>query len=344
MNWGFWNKNMDTDQNLPDIFPFPVVYDDFIRTDIIATYTQILTDTVERTHGLTDKEEEVLWDNCMVSDAPQGLISLLATAMEKMNELFLVYNKGGSGVLRQADQLERAQIQADYKLYGKSSAGVQISFQKYRRTEMLRIYSGFEYYATSSLFKNVNLSKAVQIKINDMRASVSLHDASVAKDQAKLIATALKCGKDILLDSKDVIETASIDMGPVEKTVAFLDEKRSFILGLPLSYISGEQTGGIGSTGEADMRAVERGLKRYFESIIKPVFKALFGKECKFQSKDFREITSALEALKTFDLIGEELVPVELKKQIIARMFDVPVKDLESKVEVVTPPVNLEVV
>src|SRR5690606_29068033 len=153
------------------------------------------------------------------------------------------------------------------KKRGESETGVFISFKGYRRTDMLTIYSNLEYCILASLHKTVNIAKAVQIKINDLRASVSLNDSEVARAQARSIATALGKGKDVYLDVKDIIEAARIDTAPTEKAIGFLDAKRAFILSLPLSYISGLQTPGIGSTGEADARAVDNGLKQYFLTV-----------------------------------------------------------------------------
>ena len=65
-------------------------------------------------------------------------------------------------------------------------------FKKYRRTEMLEIYSAFEYCVLAGLNKKLNISKATQIKVKDLRASVSLADAGVAIEQAKSIAKALE--------------------------------------------------------------------------------------------------------------------------------------------------------
>jgi hypothetical protein len=126
-----------------------------------------------------------------------------------------------------------------------------------------------------------------------------------------------------MIDAKDEIVTGSPDIEPIQKSIAFLDSKRCFYYGMPLSYITGEQTGGIGSTGEADSRATEQGLKQYYISIIRPVLGTLFGISTSFKSNDFRQITSALESLKTFDLVGDNFLSQENKRIIISRLFDV---------------------
>ncbi len=302
------------------LFPLALAADDFVKSDILSTYARILTDTMDRTHGLKEDLEPLLWDSCVQSDATHGLISLLAEAMTSMSELFIVYAPSAK-VVRKATQLEQDKIRADYKTKGESSTGVFISFKHYRRTEMLRIYSTFEHCVLASLNKNLNVAKALQVKINDLRPSTSLADSSVAINQAKSIAEALRKGQDVLLDGKDVIDSASPNTEPTEKAMTFLDNKKAFILSLPLAYIKGEQTGGMNSTGEADMRAVERGLKQYYESILRPTLKALFGADTEFRTQDFREVTAALEVVKTFDLVSNENISPEAKQEITSRVF-----------------------
>ncbi len=315
-----------SDSELPSIFPLGIGQEIFVETDVMNVYSKILTDCVERTQGLPEDIQSLLWDNCLQSESSLGLISLLARAMTKKQELFLVY-KSDLKVIREAIASETAQIRSDYKMKGSSSVGLFVSFKNYHRTDMVKLYSGMEYCVVASLNKVMNLSKAIQYKMDQMRGSVSLVDSSVAIAQAKSLASALARGKDIMIDGKDIIETAKPDISTIKESILFLDSKKCFYYVLPLAYVNGEQTGGIGTTGEADSKAVERGLKQYFVSIIKPTFDALFGTKVSFKSNDFRQIGSALEALKTFDLVTTDFISDEDKSMIINRLFDLETTD-----------------
>lgn len=322
------NQTPASDSELPEIFPLQLAAAAFIDADVAATFTKILTDTLERTHGIPKDVVPLLFDNCVQSETTDGLISLLVQAMVKKKALFLVYNKAVK-VLRVATVEEQKQIEADYAKKGESKVGVYISFKNYKRADMLQIFSALEYCILSSLHKTVNISKAVQIKMAELRSSVSLADVGVAAAQARSLAEALRNGKDIFLDANDEITTATPDISPTEKAIVFLNAKRAYYLDLPLSYISGQQTTGIGSTGEADMRAVERGLKQYFFSIIHPTLKALFNVDTEFKSQDFRQLAGALEALKTFELVSNEVISSEAKREVTARLFDLDIDDEE---------------
>lgn len=313
------NQQTSSDE-LPFLFPFSLEQKLFKEVDILTTYTKILTDTVERTHGIPEENQAALWDNCLQSEANKGLVTLLADAMACEKDLFLVWVPS-TKILRKATSEEQKKIEEDYKKNASSTVGVFVSFKNYRRTCLLKIYSDLEYCVLGSLHKSLNLSKAIQFKIDTLRATVSLVDADKAKLQASVIAKALAAGRDVYMDAKDIIETAKPDTSAAEKAMTFLDNKRAYILGLPLSYIAGEQTGGMNATGEIDAKAVERGLKQYFVSIIQPVVKALWNKDVEFKSDDFRLIASALEALKTFELASEDLISMEAKRGIIQQMF-----------------------
>lgn len=321
ISWAFKSQAELSNSEIPEIFPLALESAVFVKADILNTYVKILTDVAERTHGLKEDQEPLLWDSAVQTKTNEGLISLLACAMADKKDLFLVYNPS-VGIIRKATQEEEQKIRDDYAKLGESKVGVYVSFRGYRRTDMLEIYSSFEYCVLGNLNKTLNVAKSVQFKIGDLRKSVSLADSGIAREQARSIAEAMRRGNDVLLDATDSVTTATPDTAPAEKAIAFLDAKRAFILGLPLSYVVGEQTAGIGSTGEADMRAVERGLRQYFVSIIRPIFEELFKVTVEFKSQDFRQMNTALEVARTFDLVSDDYISRESKQQIIARVFD----------------------
>jgi hypothetical protein len=331
--FGFFSRSKEeVGQGIGDIFPISLIKKDFVYSDLRATYTKILTDVLERTHGIDEKYIPLLWDNCVQGEAPEGLITLLVSAMIHKSELFLVY-KSSVNVLRKADTTETQTIRKDYKSQGKSATGVYLNFKNYDRTDMLRVFSEMEYCTLASLHKTMNVSRAIQIKMSKLRGSVSLSDSSVAIDQAKGLALALREGQDIFLDGDDNIVTATTDISPTVTSIGFINSKRAYYLDLPMSYISGIQTPGIGSTGEADARAVDRGLKQYYFSIIQPALKALFDIDPKFTENDFREMGSAIEMLKTFDLVSGEYISEQSKREIVAKLFDLDPKEEKRRID-----------
>lgn len=317
-------KSSGSSQELPDIFPMPIVQDDFVTTDVTNIYAKILTDVIERTDGIPDKYIPTLFDNCLASEHSYGLITMVSKAMVDKRDLFLVYDKP-TNLLRKATNDEENRIKDDYKSQGQSSVGTFVSFKNYKRSDMVKLYSALEYCAIASLNKNMNLSKAIQLKMNDMRGSVALNDKADIEAQAVAIATGLANGKDIIIDGKDVIETASPDMTATDKSMQFINQRRSFYLGLPESYVTGELSGGLGDSGQGDSKAIERGLKNYYFSIVKPILESIFGISTSFKSDDFDQIDTSLNVLKTFELTSDELISQENKLKIVNKLFGFPV-------------------
>ena len=320
MNFLSFFKGASSSQELPDIYPFPTLLAEFVKGDVETLYARILTDAIERTQGIPEKRQPLLWDNCLASDKQEGLVTMLARAMATKDELFLVYNKA-LDVIVQADAKEKEQIKSDYKLKGESPIGVFITFKKYTRTDFIKIYASMEYCAAGSLWKSMNISRAVQFKFNDLRASTGLNDKAEVLAQGKLLAEALRDGKDIMLDGKDVIDTAKPDLTAAEKSETFINRKLSKYTGLPASYLTGEMDATMGDSGNKDAKAVERGLKIYFFSIVRPVLEGLFGGKLTFETEDYASITSSNETLKTFDITSHELISLENKTKIINRLY-----------------------
>lgn len=323
--WFSWGGNTPAGE-LPEIFPMAIGQDNFVAIDVESIYGKILTDVIERSHGIPEEQQSALWDNCLRSESSRGLITLLACAMTHRQDLFLVYDKT-LNLLRCADSTEQAQIRADYSKSNKSSVGVFASFKHFVRADLVRFYSSLEYCTAATLWKSMKLSMAVQIKMNDLRSSTAINDSEAVTAQAAAMARALGQGKDVLTDAKDIIDTAKPAIDAAKQSSVFLNEKRAFYLGMPASYISGEQTGGIGSTGEGDTKATERGLKNYYSSVIEPVCNALFEVKLTYKSQDFRQIDQGLSALKTFELTSNELLGPGPKKVIIETLFDVDPDD-----------------
>lgn len=68
-------------------------------------------------------------------------------------------------------------------------------------------------------------------------------------------------------------------------------------------------------------------------AIIHPVILALFEVDTEFKSQDFRQMNSALEALKTFELVSDQILSQASKRDILARMFDVDPEEEEQNLE-----------
>lgn len=309
---------------LENLFPFPMGCDDFVDLDVEVIYERILTDVLERSDKVPEHLVPLLWDNCVMSDKPEGLVTLLVQAMVRKQRLFLVYDRSVD-VVYKADPQEQVAIERGFKERGHwkegSKTGAFISFEKRRIVDLVRLYSGLEYAALGSFWKSMNLSKAIQLKVDQLRASVANHDSEVVIAQARTVAAGLGQGRPVLVDSKDVIDTAKPDMTATNSALEMINQRRSFYLKLPASYLIGVMKGSLSDTGTADSRAVDRGLRTYFYSIIKPLFKVLFEIDLRYVPDETSQLSAGLDAVRTFEIISDDLVSMPEKRQILARLF-----------------------
>jgi len=318
------------DGSLPEIFPVPIKQHDFVAIDVQTIFARILTDVFERTDGLSDEQSALLWDNCLGSETPDGLVTLLAKAMRDKSDLFIVYFKTLK-VIRKADGTEQTAIRDGYKKKAEpvklddGGVGVFVSFKSLTKADMIKFYSGLEYCGVGGVWKQANVAKALQMKFKGMRGNVSVSDSAPVLEQAKKLATGLGAGQDIAIDGEDTVETGKPDLTASKAILELVAQKQSLYLGLPASYIYGALSGSaLSDSGKADTKAIERGLRGYFFSIVKPISEGIFSAKVTFKSNDFEMIDSALEVLKTFDITSSDHLSDENKTEIVNKVFGLP--------------------
>lgn len=320
------NRTNNESMGLGKIFQFDFIESEFNHVDICTTYKKILTDTLDKVRGI-DNLTSMLFDSCVMNREQEGLISMLADAMARKAELFLVYEKN-IDVLRKANSQEESQIRKDYEKKTSSTIGTYINFKNYSRTDLLKVFSSFEFYTLGNLHKLLKISEALGLKLEGMRRDIGESDSDLAAEQAREIVKAITSGQGFMIDAGDSIELPSPSVDSTKETINFINQKRAYILDMPTSYIDGEQTSGIGSTGEQDTRAVERGLKIYFNTILKPVIEEVFKIDVSFMTQDFRNLETVTSTLSTFSAVkGDKILSQETMIKIICSLLNIPFED-----------------
>src|SRR5690606_25646882 len=140
LSWFDWTRSSSNKSELPEIFPIPILQKDFVKIDTENIFKRILVDVIERTQGIPEVAQNLVWDNCLASEKQDGLITLLAKAMVAQHDLFLIY-KPALKVIRRADQIEEQRIRQDYAARGESDVGVFITFKNYDLSQIIQFYS-----------------------------------------------------------------------------------------------------------------------------------------------------------------------------------------------------------
>lgn len=279
------------------ISPFSLSFkrEGFCQAKTELLYKRILDGCYSRSEGAEDKDKiRSLFDSFEKSNSSHGLISILAEAMRSKAQVAIVYD---AGVARKATSDEQEQIKKDYKDKAKSSKGVLVDFTKYYLTDLIYGYMSIIYDIMDSMNTQVGLAKALQIKINSLRATVSVGGKDDPIAQAKVMNEALKCGESVLMDKNDTIETLTLNSDSVKNAISLVNAFLAADLGMSLSFINGELTTGMSATGEADANKDEYGFLNFFNSIFKPTCDALYSWNLQFITDDWRYTGAMLDKL-----------------------------------------------
>lgn len=301
------------------IAPFCVEMDikDFVDFKVITLYAKILRRCYAKSSGLSDEQAANLWDSVDLGDAQHGIINKVSFAMAKKKELILF--KDG-GIVREAEQAEADQIKKDYEERGRSDKGVYLNFKKYAMTDVLRLYMAFIFEIIRGAWVNVNLTKALQLKIADARKTIAASDAADPMQVASNVVNALKDGKSVFLDAGDEVKTTDLQTQAIKDALSLVYGLLAGELGVSTAFICGELTSGMAVTGEADVNANEDGIKDFFNSVFKPIMDKLFGVSLKFKSDNWRRIKEFAQIIPFVETA--EYISEEKKRELLERLFE----------------------
>ena len=290
---------------------------DFVDFKVITLYAKILRRCYAKSSGLSDEQATNLWDSVDLGDAQHGIINKVSFAMAKKKELILF--KDG-GIVREAEQAEADQIKKDYEERGRSDKGVYLNFKKYAMTDVLRLYMAFIFEIIRGAWVNVNLTKALQLKIADARKTIAASDAADPMQVASNVVSALKDGKSVFLDAGDDVKTTELQTQAIKDALSLVYGLLAGELGVSTSFICGELTSGMAVTGEADVNANEDGIKDFFNSVFKPIIDKLFGVSLKFKSDNWRRIKEFAQIIPFVET--SEYIDDAKKRELLERLFE----------------------
>lgn len=325
--FGFGNLFSDsksTEIDLKSPFCLKIKREHFANIKTEKLFEKILQRCYSRSEGAKDEKKIAsLFDSSESSSSPRGLISMLAKAMTDKKEMAIIYD---SGVIREADYQEKQQIKADYANKTQSSKGILVNFTRYCLTDLVREYMGMIYDVLVSMNTQVGLAKSLQIKVSNLRPTVSAAGKEEPIKQAQEINEALKSGNSVLLDKNDEVQVLTLNAEAVKNAITLINSQLASDLGMPLSFVNGELTTGMSATGEADANAEEYGLQDYFNSIFKPACDKLYNWDLQFISDDWRYFQAMIGSLIAVEnssllsneqktIFAERLIPEATKKK-----------------------------
>jgi|GEM_PF-6161416 hypothetical protein len=318
----FGNSSRPSEEVLKAPFVLNFNKETFCEIKIETLYKKILHRCYARSAGAKDdKKIASLFDSKEKSGSPSGLITLLAQSMAKKQEVGIVYD---SGVVRLATFTEKQKIKKDYISGAQSADGVLVDFTKYCLTDLVSGYMGMIYDILDSMNVQVGLAKALQIKVSNLRGTVSSVGQDEPVAQAKAINESLKGGNSVLLDKNDEVDLLTLNSSAVAEAISLVNSQLATDIGMSLSFVNGELTSGMSATGEADSNQDEEGVKDFFNSIFKATTDRLYDWKLRFVSDDWRYFSAMIDSLIVVENSG--LLSDDQKKAFADRLMPINAK------------------
>ena len=312
-------KNLIQKENLSLCFDLSLNEKNFVDYMVSDLYQSILTMCFDKIifpdaeQDFKDKITPSFYDNLSVEGINKGIIKNLAYGITQNQKVFLVNASAGDNIIvRQGTQEE---LQKYEKEQGNIKNQIQMDFTKYNQSKALKLFYSMIYWIIRATNTNVKISNSVLVKIAKLRELVAKEDAEDVIKQAKEINDAIKKGNSIIADKDDTMERLEINS---QATKDALDVAFSLVSGLikmPLSFVNGELTTGLTQTGDSDNLAIERGLKNYYYTILKPCTEKLFETKTRFSSDNTAKLKTLIGILPQLEL--STLLTDEEKRAII---------------------------
>jgi hypothetical protein len=311
MNFSFLSQAQSTEYtfNLGISFNMNISKGKFVESYAKDLYKKILVDCMNKTNNLDEKIEKVCFDNVLSSENQKGLISYIADGLYDCSKITLFY-------YREQDIISDRELTENIE-----NQGVKLDFSENYKNEVLKIYIGMIYDVLSNFATALNVSKSLNYKIQDLRILIDKGTIKDVEKQSIKIVEAIKKGESVAIDKGDEISISSFDIAPAKNAIEEINKLIAGLIGLPLSYVSGELSTVIASSSNNESVAINRGIKNYWTSIFAPCVSQIFGKNISFQKDILTTLTNSIQVLQFLEMT--ELIDEKQKKILVNDILEI---------------------
>lgn len=314
-------KNLIESDDLKLCFNLKLGEKDFVDYMVSDLYQTILTMVFDKMifpskKDLKDEITASYYDNLSVEGINKGIIKNLALGIVQNQTVFFVNASTGKDVIVRLGTTEEEQKYDEAE--GNIKKQVKMDFTKFNQVKLLKLFYQMIYWIIRATNTNVKISNAVLVKIARLRELVAKEDADDVVKQAKEINDAIKSGNSIIADKDDTMERLEIKSQSTKEALDVVFSLISGLVKMPLSFVNGELTTGLTQTGDSDNLAIERGLKNYYYTILKPCSEKLFDAKSSFVSDNTARLKTLIGILPQLEL--SEILTDEEKRLIVENL------------------------
>ena len=287
---------------------------DFIYIFLSALYQRIFNYCWSRTIIKNKKFNEAILFDCFLKTAQKkGFISLMIDALIFQKQEIFTYDP-------LLNTIEIKVYNENYKLKEKVSNEIVVDFKSNQKINLLKQYASIYFDCLHSLAEKSKINGALILKLATLTDNISLDEKLSVKQQALSVQNGINKGNGAVVDSQSSIELLNADCEPEQKQIENIKQEiSSFFDGMPLNFLFGTSTAGIGASGENDTDSLERSIYAFFNTYWRPYFNNLFNDNIDFKVENWRQIANARDIINIVETT--EYLDEENKKEIILNIF-----------------------
>jgi hypothetical protein len=249
----------------------------------------------------------IFQDNFLNTEQNLGFISLLANAICQCETTVLRYDPKTNAIERinKQDNINPRDVNVCAVDFSKNKAEILLLSQ----------YASMLYDLLESEQKKTKVSNSITFKVGDLTAKVGTLEKGSVEKQAKNIKDAINNGDMAVIDAESSIEMGTTDLRSEAKTEETIKQNIAEAIGLPLNFLFGANTAGIGASGENDTDSLERAMQTNFEIYWRPYVEKLFDTKIKYKAENWQLIRNCRDIL---DYVETSALLTEEQKQTIA--------------------------
>jgi hypothetical protein len=289
--------------SIPMGWDYYIDKDTFIEFYIKTIYKKILQYLFHKTifDNNMDKKLNVFQDNFLNTEQNLGFISLLTDAIYRCESQVFRYDSGTNTIEKFSyrDGINANDRHICVVDFSKNKSGILLLSQ----------YVNMLYNLLTSEQKKANISNSLTFKINDLTDKVGMIEKKSVEQQALNIKNSILRGDMAVIDAGSSIDIGNTDITPETKTEETIKQNIAQVIGLPLNFLFGTSTAGIGASGENDTDSLERAMQTNFEIYWKPYVEKLFNIKIKYKVENWQLIRNCrdiLDYVETSTLLSEE--------------------------------------
>ncbi|MDR1498711.1 MAG: hypothetical protein LBS34_00280 [Rickettsiales bacterium] len=310
-------KNENQDDFIPLSFGLDIQERDYKRLFVKNIYSNIFEYLLTKTNFTRESEREMVFNlsfnNSEKTSQMNGLISILVNSLLDNNPVILRYNKSVNTITEENYNANNFSIN-DLK----PNSCIADYSQKQSEVKLLSYYARTIYNTYKSIENKTRVSNAIVVIFERLSDKINFVERKSFVKQLKEFKRAVESGGLAYLDNAKL----QYGIADVNNEIKVQENNRENIanaLNLPLNFLFGTTTQGLGTRHEEDSLSLDRTMQKNFVSLWQPIIEKLFNIKISYAIDKYRLSETHKSFLDWVETSG--MVDEQSKKEITANIL-----------------------